>query len=142
MRSLALTYVTGMTPRPEYTAVCFNLCPGVGEYFVFPALATTSAGFAWSLGRADNHVFHHGAESQNYGFTQAIDDNVAMFTPCGTSEMVNVSILPEVAPLFFGRPGLAGYRLGPPIGAGWATAFVTTSGPSQSSQAVHAKARI
>ncbi len=37
MRALALTYVTGMTPRPEYPAVCFNLCPGVGEYFVFPA---------------------------------------------------------------------------------------------------------
>jgi 2-polyprenyl-6-methoxyphenol hydroxylase-like FAD-dependent oxidoreductase len=41
MRALALTYVTGMTPRPEYTAVCFNLAPGVGEYFVFPALTTT-----------------------------------------------------------------------------------------------------
>ena len=41
MRALALTYVTGMTPRPDYTAVCFNLCPGVGEYFVFPALTTT-----------------------------------------------------------------------------------------------------
>jgi hypothetical protein len=37
MRALALTYVTGMTPRPEHSAVCFNLCPGVGEYFVFPA---------------------------------------------------------------------------------------------------------
>ncbi len=37
MRALALTYVTGMTPRPDYSAVCFNLCPGVGEYFVFPA---------------------------------------------------------------------------------------------------------
>jgi 2-polyprenyl-6-methoxyphenol hydroxylase-like FAD-dependent oxidoreductase len=41
MRALALTYVTGMTPRPEYSAVCFNLIPGVGEYFVFPALTTT-----------------------------------------------------------------------------------------------------
>jgi len=41
MRALALTYVTGMTPRPEYSAVCFNLAPGVGEYFVFPALTTT-----------------------------------------------------------------------------------------------------
>ena len=41
MRALALTYVTGMTPRPEYSAVSFNLCPGVGEYFVFPALTTT-----------------------------------------------------------------------------------------------------
>lgn len=41
MRALALTYVTGMTPRAEYTAVCFNICPGVGEYFVFPALTTT-----------------------------------------------------------------------------------------------------
>jgi hypothetical protein len=41
MRALALTYVTGMTPRAEYSAVSFNLIPGVGEYFVFPALTTT-----------------------------------------------------------------------------------------------------
>jgi hypothetical protein len=40
MRALALTYVRGMTPRPEYSAVCFNLIPTVGEYFVFPALTT------------------------------------------------------------------------------------------------------
>jgi hypothetical protein len=41
MRALALTYVKGMTPREEHSAVCFNLIPGVGEYFVFPALTTT-----------------------------------------------------------------------------------------------------
>jgi hypothetical protein len=41
-RALAVTYVTGMTPRPEHSAVCFNLIPGVGECFVFPAL--TAAG--------------------------------------------------------------------------------------------------
>ena len=40
-RALALTYVTGMTPRPEFSAVAFNLIPTVGEYFVFPALTTT-----------------------------------------------------------------------------------------------------
>ena len=40
-RALALTYVKGMTPREPYSAVCFNLIPGVGEYFVFPALTTT-----------------------------------------------------------------------------------------------------
>ena len=40
-RSLALTYVTGMTPRPEHSAVNFNLIPGVGEYFVFPGLTIT-----------------------------------------------------------------------------------------------------
>ena len=40
MRALALTYVTGMTPRPEYSAVSFNIVPTVGEYFVFPALTT------------------------------------------------------------------------------------------------------
>jgi len=40
-RALALTYVTGMTPRAEHSAVCFNLIPGVGEYFVFPALTTS-----------------------------------------------------------------------------------------------------
>lgn len=41
MRALALTYVTGMAPQPAYPAVDFNLCPGVGEYFVFRALTTT-----------------------------------------------------------------------------------------------------
>lgn len=40
-RALALTYVHGMTPRDEFSAVSFNLIPGVGEYFVFPALTTT-----------------------------------------------------------------------------------------------------
>jgi flavin reductase (DIM6/NTAB) family NADH-FMN oxidoreductase RutF len=42
-RALALTYVTGMEPRPEHSAVCFNAIPGVGEYFVFPALTTSGA---------------------------------------------------------------------------------------------------
>ncbi len=41
MRALALTYVTGMTPRPGHSAVNFNLIPGVGEYFVFPGLTIT-----------------------------------------------------------------------------------------------------
>jgi hypothetical protein len=41
MRALALTYVTGMTPRAGGAAVSFNLCPGVGEYFVFPAETLT-----------------------------------------------------------------------------------------------------
>ncbi|NRQ32779.1 FAD-binding oxidoreductase [Nonomuraea sp. NN258] len=40
-RALALTYVHGLAPRPDYSAVCFNLLPGVGEYFVFPALTRT-----------------------------------------------------------------------------------------------------
>ncbi len=40
-RALALTYVHGMTPRPEYSAVNFNLIPTVGEYFVFPALTVS-----------------------------------------------------------------------------------------------------
>ena len=40
-RALALTYVKGLKPREEYSAVSFNLIPGVGEYFVFPALTTT-----------------------------------------------------------------------------------------------------
>jgi hypothetical protein len=41
MRALALTYVKGLEPRPSCAAVCFNLIPGVGEYFVFPALTTS-----------------------------------------------------------------------------------------------------
>ncbi|MBF6361935.1 FAD-binding oxidoreductase [Nocardia farcinica] len=40
-RALALTYVRGMTPREPFSAVSFNMIPGIGEYFVFPALTTT-----------------------------------------------------------------------------------------------------
>lgn len=40
-RALALTYVTGMRETPDYSRVSFNLIPGVGEYFVFPALTTS-----------------------------------------------------------------------------------------------------
>lgn len=41
MRALALTYVKNMVPRKPFEAVSFNLVPRVGEYFVFPALAST-----------------------------------------------------------------------------------------------------
>lgn len=37
-RALALTYVHGLTPDADIPKVAFNLIPGVGEYFVFPAL--------------------------------------------------------------------------------------------------------
>lgn len=37
-RALSLTYVQGMRPMSPYSRVAFNLIPGVGEYFVFPAL--------------------------------------------------------------------------------------------------------
>ena len=40
-RALALTYVRGMQPRMPYSAICFNLIPNVGDYFVFPALTTS-----------------------------------------------------------------------------------------------------
>ena len=40
-RALALTYVKGLAPLPQHSAVNFNLIPGIGEYFVFPSLTTT-----------------------------------------------------------------------------------------------------
>ncbi|WP_394144155.1 styrene monooxygenase/indole monooxygenase family protein [Vibrio atypicus] len=40
-RALALTYVNGMEDNDEYSKVGFNLIPGVGEYFTFPALTTS-----------------------------------------------------------------------------------------------------
>lgn len=49
-----------------------------------------------SCGRAKNPVFNHGAEAQNYGFTQALDWNLAMFTPAGTSRMVRMGALPGI----------------------------------------------
>lgn len=41
MRALGLTYVKGMREREDFSAVDFNLIPGVGEYFTFPALTTS-----------------------------------------------------------------------------------------------------
>lgn len=37
-RALALTYVKGMKPISPYSRVSFNILPGIGEYFTFPAL--------------------------------------------------------------------------------------------------------
>lgn len=37
-RALALTYVHGLRETEDFSRVAFNLIPGVGEYFVFPAL--------------------------------------------------------------------------------------------------------
>jgi hypothetical protein len=42
-RALALTYVHGMDPRPDFSAVGFNIISGVGEYFSFPALTLSGA---------------------------------------------------------------------------------------------------
>lgn len=40
MRALALTYVTGMEATRPNRGVTFNVAPGVGEYFVMPAVTT------------------------------------------------------------------------------------------------------
>ena len=37
-RSVALTYVHGMAPREDYSALNINLSPGIGEYVNFPCL--------------------------------------------------------------------------------------------------------
>jgi hypothetical protein len=41
MRALALTYAVGMEPSVPNRGVTFNAMPGVGEYFVMPAITTT-----------------------------------------------------------------------------------------------------
>lgn len=49
-----------------------------------------------ACGRSASPVFNHGAEAQNYGFTQAIDSQLVMFSPSGCSEMVDRTDLPAV----------------------------------------------
>ncbi len=46
-RALALTYCHGVEPRGPFSSVCFNLIPGVGEYFVFEGL--TLNGPCWIM---------------------------------------------------------------------------------------------
>jgi hypothetical protein len=49
-----------------------------------------------ACGRADNPVFNHGAEAQNYGFTQSLDRRIAMITPAGGSRMVDIGDMPKI----------------------------------------------
>ncbi|HJW23742.1 MAG TPA: styrene monooxygenase/indole monooxygenase family protein [Rhodocyclaceae bacterium] len=37
-RAIALVYVHGMAPKPDYSALNININPGIGEYINFPAL--------------------------------------------------------------------------------------------------------
>ena len=46
--------------------------------------------------RADNPVFNHGAEEQNYGFTQPLDKRLAMFTSSGDARMVSIDDMPQI----------------------------------------------
>lgn len=49
-----------------------------------------------ACGQASTPVFNHGAEEQNYGFTQTLDKQLAMITPGGTSRMVDIERMPKV----------------------------------------------
>lgn len=40
-RSMALTYVKGMTPTTPKRGTTYNAAPGIGEYFIMPALTTS-----------------------------------------------------------------------------------------------------
>lgn len=46
-RALALTYCHGLEPRGPFSSVCFNLIPGIGEFFVFEGL--TLNGPCWMM---------------------------------------------------------------------------------------------
>lgn len=46
--------------------------------------------------RRGNPVFNHGAEAQNYGFAQARDIELVMFTPVGESWMVGTLDVPQI----------------------------------------------
>ena len=56
-----------------------------------------------ACGRSDNPVFNHGAEQQNYGFTQKLDDELAMFTPGGTYDMVKIEQMPRIMAELMGQ---------------------------------------
>lgn len=43
-RHLALAYLKNVTPRPDHSAVSFNLIPGVGEVFLLPGLTLAGGG--------------------------------------------------------------------------------------------------
>lgn len=43
MRTISLTYVHGMKPRDDYSALNISINPGIGEYVNFPALTLSGA---------------------------------------------------------------------------------------------------
>jgi hypothetical protein len=46
---VAIVAVTGVAPRPEWDAVCFNMVPGVGENIVVPTLTPSGPGHLIAL---------------------------------------------------------------------------------------------
>jgi hypothetical protein len=70
-RSLAITYLQGMKPRPEASAIEINVVHGVGEIFTFPVLTTT--------GPADLFLFEgiRGGELDCWDGVDAPDDYLA-----------------------------------------------------------------
>jgi hypothetical protein len=57
----------------------------------------------WLIDELNHHccgskpdVFNHGAEAQNYGFTQALDSTLVMIGPMGTARVVNRTDLPKI----------------------------------------------
>ncbi|WP_275626848.1 styrene monooxygenase/indole monooxygenase family protein [Pseudomonas sp. 273] len=44
MRTISLTYVHGMLPREDYSALNISINPGIGEYVNFPCLTLSGAG--------------------------------------------------------------------------------------------------
>lgn len=48
-----------------------------------------------ACGRTRSPVFWHGAEAQNYGFTQGLDKELALFTPSGNKKMIAISQVPR-----------------------------------------------
>jgi hypothetical protein len=71
------------TPHGKYTA----------SHFTHKLIAELNT----ECGRADNPVFNHGAEAQNYEFTQALDERLAMFVPGqGTARVVKMNNVPTI----------------------------------------------
>jgi 2-polyprenyl-6-methoxyphenol hydroxylase-like FAD-dependent oxidoreductase len=48
-KEVAIVAVTGVAPRPEWDAVCFNMVPGVGENIVVPTLTPSGPGHLIAL---------------------------------------------------------------------------------------------
>lgn len=65
-----------------YTAVDAHKTPSAASPFLLRLNNTLNRACKEALPKS-KQVFNHGAEAQNYGFTQALDDQMAMFTPNG-----------------------------------------------------------
>jgi len=85
-------HISHMPKHSKINAVVDAHGSSAASIYITELIKTMNA----ACGQANTPVFNHGAEEQNFGFTQTLDQKLAMITPGGTSRMVLMGLMPNI----------------------------------------------